>query len=107
MILEKNKIDILIEGLPDAKIEMVLTPYIKYQLMQDELHFINNFMKCSDIFNWNLYKNKEEVLEKITENIIRMYNDEEISFIDSGRIMVLRVHHDIDNIAEFELLTTL
>lgn len=106
MILELNKIDTLIEGLSEEKSIMILTSYIKYRLIHDEIKFINNFMKCQEVFKWNNFKNKEELVDYIANTMIKMYLDKDINFIDSARLVVLKIEES-NRYLNFELLTTL
>jgi hypothetical protein len=106
MTLEKEKINSIIEGLSKDKAEAVLRPLIVYKLMNENINFINNFMKCNDVFKWDIFKNKEGFVMYITNLILKMYFDNNITFIEGARIMVLRIDEDEKSI-NFDLYTTL
>lgn len=105
MVLEKSKLNLLLDSLSPEKKNLVLTPYVGFILMNEEMSFINNFLKCNDIFRWNIFKNKEEVINHITDFIVRLILDDEIFYLDSGRIMVIKSENVLE--FEFELFTSL
>ena len=101
MVIDKIKTEELVKGLDEEQRNIVLQSLFTIQIMNDEIQmqFVNNFLKCSEIFNWRL-TTITEVVELMVDFIISIYNDNDVQFTDSSRILALVI---VDDEEELEI----